>query len=197
MEEVNKDIVKKLRINGEIRAGEVRLVGEKGEQLGVMPLLQALETARKRDFDLVEVAATAVPPVCRLLDYGKYKYEQARKERAARRSQRVALLREVRLRPKIGIHDFEAKVRSAKKLLGEGDKVKVTVMFRGREITHPENGLRLLQQMVESLKGLAFIEKQPSMEGRRMNLILSPVISQQTKSKEEIKESQSAENQNP
>lgn len=160
-------------------------------------MLQALEMARKRDFDLVEVAATAVPPVCRLLDYGKYKYEQAKKERAARRSQRVALLREVRLRPKIGIHDFEAKARSARKLLEEGDKVKVTVMFRGREITHPENGLRLLQQMVESLKGVALIERQPLMEGRRMAMTLSLAANQPTKSKEEVKESQSAENQNP
>ncbi len=197
MEEVNKDIVKKLRVNEEIRAGEVRLVGEKGEQLGVMPLLQALEMARKRDFDLVEVAPTAVPPVCRLLDYGKYKYEQAKKERAARKSQKVALLREVRLRPKIGIHDFEAKARSARKLLEEGDKVKVTVMFRGREITHPENGLRLLQQMVESLKGVVLIERQPLMEGRRMVMTLSLAANQPTKSKEEVKESQSAENQNP
>ncbi len=197
MEEVNKDIVKKLRVNEEIRAREVRLVGEKGEQLGVMPLLQALEMARKRDFDLVEVAPTAVPPVCRLLDYGKYKYEQAKKERAARKSQKVALLREVRLRPKIGIHDFEAKARSARKLLEEGDKVKVTVMFRGREITHPENGLRLLQQMVESLKGVALIERQPLMEGRRMVMTLSLAANQPTKSKEEVKESQSAENQNP
>ncbi len=188
MEEVSRDIVKKLRVNEEIKTREVRLVGEKGEQLGVMPLFQALETAKKRGFDLVEVAPTAEPPVCRLLDYGKYKYEQAKKEREIKRSQRVALLREVRLRPKIGNHDFEAKVRSARKLLEDGDKLKVTVMFRGREITHPENGLRLLQRMVESLEGVALIDKQASMEGRRMNLILAPTGSQQTKVKEEMKE---------
>ena len=187
MEEVNKDIVKKLRVNEEIKTREVRLVGEKGEQLGVMPLFQALETARKRSFDLVEVAATAVPPVCRLLDYGKYKYERAKKEREAKKGQKVPLLREVRLRPKIGIHDFEAKVRTAKKLLEEGNKVKVTVMFRGREITHPENGLKLQQKMVESLQGVALTERQPAMWGRRMIMILSPAVSQPTKNTEEIK----------
>ena len=140
MKEVNRDIIKKLRVNERIRASEVRLVGEKGEQLGVMLLSQAKEVARKHTLDLVEVATTAVPPVCRLLDYGKYKYEQDKKEREARRNQKISLLREVRLRPKIGDHDFEAKARIAKKLLTNGDKVKVTIMFRGREITHPDIG---------------------------------------------------------
>ena len=149
-------------------------MGEKGEQLGIMPLFQALETTRKQGLDLVEVAPTAAPPVCRLLDYGKYKYEQAKKERESRRSQKVVLLKEVRLRPKIGSHDFEAKARSAKKLLEDGDKVKVTIMFRGREITHPDNGRRLLQKMIETLQGVALIERQPAMEGRRMIMILSP-----------------------
>jgi len=153
-----------------------------------MPLYQALEVAKKHDLDLVEVAATAVPPVCRLLDYGKFKYEQTKKERELRRSQRVSLLREVRLRPKIDSHDFEAKARSAKKLLDGGDKVKVTIMFRGREITHPDIGLRLLQRMSESLKEVASVDRQPSMEGRRMNMILTPAI-QKTKTRGEIKES--------
>jgi translation initiation factor IF-3 len=133
---------------------------------------------------LVEVAATAVPPVCRLLDYGKYRYEQARKEREARKSQKVSLLREVRLRPKIGDHDFEAKTRSANKLLNGGDKVKVTVMFRGREITHPEIGRRLLQRMAESLKEVASIERQSVLDGKRMIIILSPTVTQKTKVKE-------------
>ena len=192
MEEVRKDIIKKLRVNEWIRAREVRLVGEKGEQLGIMPLVEAREVARKRNFDLVEVSPTAVPPVCRLLDYGKYKYEQAKKERDIKRSQKIALLREVRFRPKIGVHDFEAKMRSAKKLLGGGDKVKLTVMFRGREITHPDIGWSLLQKLVESLKEVASIEKQPSMEGKRMMMILAPVVVQQTKAKEEKKESSNA-----
>jgi translation initiation factor IF-3 len=160
-------------------------VGEKGEQLGVMPLAQARDIARRQNLDLVEVAATAVPPVCRLLDYGKYKYEQAKKEREARKSQRVVLLREVRLRPRIDAHDFEAKARSVKKLLGEGDKVKVTVMFRGREIVHPELGLRLLQRMSELLKEIASIDRQPSIDGKRMIMILSPLSGQKAKVKEE------------
>jgi len=152
-----------------------------------MPLDQALEMARKRNLDLVEVAATAEPPVCRLLDYGKYKYEQAKKERELRRKQKVSLLREVRLRPKIDNHDFEAKARTARKLLDGGDKVKVTVMFRGREITHLEFGRKLLQRMIESLKGVASIERQPVMEGRRMNIVLAPIATQKTKVEEEVK----------
>jgi len=154
-----------------------------------MPAEQAREVARNHNLDLVEVAATAVPPVCRLLDYGKYKYEQSKREREARKSQKVALLREVRLRPKIGDHDFAAKARSASKLLTDGDKVKVTVLFRGREVTHPELGLRLLQRMAESLKEIAAVEGQPAMEGKRMNVVLSPVASgKPRKTKEEVKE---------
>jgi translation initiation factor IF-3 len=165
------------------------LVGEKGEQLGVMPLFQAREVARDHGLDLVEVAPTAVPPVCRLLDYGKYKYEQAKKEREARKSQKIVLLREIRLRPKIGDHDFEAKARTARKLLGGGDKVKVTILFRGREVTHPELGWKLLQRMAESLKEVAAVEGQPAMEERRMNIVLSPTVTQKAKLKvkEEVK----------
>ncbi len=195
MKEVDKDIIKQLRINQMIRAQEVRLVGEKGEQLGVMPLSQAQEIARKHYLDLVEVAPAAVPPVCRLLDYGKYKYQQDKKEQEMRKSQRVSLLREVRLRPKIGNHDFEAKSRTARKLLADGNKVKVTVLFRGREITHPELGFKLLQRMTETLNENASIDKQPVIEGKRMNLILIPVT--KAKAKEEIKESQDAKAENP
>jgi translation initiation factor IF-3 len=128
-----------------------------------------------------------VPPVCRLLDYGKYKYEQSKKEQQARKSQKVSLLREVRLRPKIGIHDFEAKARTARKLLTEGYKLKVTLMFRGREATHPEVGWKVLQRMVESLSDVSSLERQPVMEGRRMNIILAPVAAK-PKVKEETKE---------
>jgi len=188
LEEVGKDIIKQLRVNERIRAQEVRLVGEKGEQLGVMPLSQAREIARKHNLDLVEVAPTAVPPVCRLLDYGKYKYEQAKKEQEARKNQKISLLREVRLRPKIGNHDFEAKARIARKLLADGDKVKVTIMFRGREITHPELGRKLLQRMIESLQDVASLDRQPVMEGRRLDIILAPATTQKAKIREEIKE---------
>lgn len=184
-----RDIVKSLRINQGITAREVRLVGEKGEQLGIVPISQARETARKHNLDLVEVAPTAVPPVCRLLDYGKYKYEQAKKERELRKSQKISLLREVRLRPKIDNHDFEAKIRMVKKLLGEGDRVKVTVRFRGREITHPEIGWKLIQRMTESLQGAAAIARQPLMEERNMNVILLPlsVPKAKTEAKAEVK----------
>ena len=165
----------------------MRLVGEKGEQLGIVPLFQAWEVAKKNGLDLVEVAATAVPPVCRLLDYGKYKYEQTKKEREARKGQRVSLLREIRLRPKIGNHDFEAKARTARKLVEGGNKIKLTVMFRGREITHREIGVKLLQRMAESLKEVAVVERQPLMDGRRMGMILLPAATQKAKVKEEVK----------
>jgi len=170
------------------------LVGEKGEQLGIMPLRQAQETARKHNIDLVEVAPTATPPVCRLLDYGKYKYEQAKKEQEIRKGQKVSLLREIRLRPKIGTHDFEAKARSARKLLADGDKVKVTVMFRGREITHPELGWKLLQRMAEALGEAASLERHPVTEGKRMNVIMAPTPAAKAKIKEEIKEAKDAKN---
>lgn len=143
-----------------------------------MPTAQALETARKRSLDLVEVAPTAVPPVCRILDYGKFKYEQAKKEREIRKGQKVAVLREIRLRPKIGVHDFDAKARSVKKLIESGDKVKVTIMFRGREITHADLGFKLLKKLMDSVKGIVVIDKQPMMEGQRMFMILSPTPGQ-------------------
>jgi translation initiation factor IF-3 len=149
-----------------------------------MPVLQALGVAKKQGLDLVEVAANAAPPVCRLLDYGKYRYEQTKKERELRRSQKITLVREIRLRPKIDSHDLESKTRKVRDLLGDGDKVKVTVLFRGREITHPEIGVRLLQRMTESLKDSASIDQQPAMEGRGMNIIFSPLTAQKAKVKE-------------
>ena len=160
--------------------------------MGIMPRHQALETARKHGFDLVEVAPTAVPPVCRLLDYGKYKYEQAKKERELKKSQKVSLLREVRLRPNIDDHDFEAKVRNVKKLLEEGDRVKVAIRFRGREITHPQLGWKLLQRVVELLPGVAAVARQPVIEERNMTVILAPLApksTQPTKTGEGVKES--------
>ncbi|UCD10340.1 MAG: translation initiation factor IF-3 [Dehalococcoidales bacterium] len=181
-------MAKKLRVNREIRASEVRLVGEKGEQLGIMPLDQAREMARNKNLDLVEVQANADPPVCRLLDYGKYKYEQSKKEKEAKKKgPKIVSLREVRLRPKIGDHDFEAKARSARKLINGGDKVKITIMFRGREVTHPELAWKLLQRMAESLKDIAAVEGQPLMEGRRMHVVMAPGAAQKAKT-EKVKE---------
>lgn len=160
--------------------------------MGIMSKLQALDTARKQNLDLVEVAATAVPPVCRLLDYGKYKYEQAKKARQAKKVQKVSVLREIRVRPKIGDHDFQSKKRTAEKLLFEGNKVKATVLFRGREITHPDIGWKLLQRMSEELKEVALVEGKALMEGKRMSIILLPVASQKTKAGEVIRDAQKA-----
>jgi translation initiation factor IF-3 len=188
LKEVKKDIFRRLRINEMITSKEVRLVGDKGEQLGIMPLSQAKEMARKNNLDLVEVAPTAKPPVCRLLDYGKFKYQQAKKEQEIRKGQRVSLLREIRLRPKIGDHDFESKAKSVRKLLADGDKVKVTVIFRGREITHPELGWKLLRRMAETVGGAASLDRQAAMDGKRMDIILAPTAAAKSKMKELTKE---------
>ena len=149
----------------------------------MLPLAEALAAARGRDLDLVEVAPNAVPPVCRLLDYGKYKYEQAKRERVASRHQHHGELREVRFKVKISDHDMDLKVRRAERFLREGDKVKVSVMFRGREITHPEIGRGLLQRVREQLQEVAMAEKPPTMEGRFMNMILGPLVTRQRQQK--------------
>lgn len=150
------------------------LIGEGGERLGALPLSQALQKAREAGLDLVEVASQANPPVCRLLDYGKYRYEQEKKERQSRRSQRAGLLRELRIRPKIKEHDLESKARLVQRLLAEGDKVRVSVVFRGREITHPDLGWKLLQKLAQEMKGIALVEKMPGMEGNMLTTIFSP-----------------------
>jgi translation initiation factor IF-3 len=174
LREVRGDITKELTINEEIRASEVRVIGETGENLGTMSLDKALQIARDRDLDLVEVAPTARPPVCRLLDYGRYKYHQAKKERESRKHHKVSTLREVRMRVAISEHDLEGKTKVVKKLLEEGDKVRIAVMFRGREITRPELAWKILQKVSTSLKEYAHVEKLPSMEGRFMSVILAP-----------------------
>jgi translation initiation factor IF-3 len=156
-----------------------------------MPTLQARELAKKANLDLVEVAPTSVPPVCRFLDYGKFKYEQQKKEQQARKNQKILQQREIRLRPKIGEHDFNAKARTARKLLADGAKVKVTLLFRGREITHPELGWKVLQRMAETLSDVATPERQPIMEGRRMDIILAPAAAK-PKVKVEAKETENA-----
>jgi translation initiation factor IF-3 len=157
-----------------------------------MPLYQAREVARRNDLDLVEVAATASPPVCRLLNYGKFRYEQEKKDREAKRGQKTSSIREIRLRPKIGEGDFDTKVRSVRKLIEEGDKVRVTVMFRGREITHPDLALKLVQKVIESLKDIAIVEASPAMDGRRMVAQLAQSPSLKAKSKEKVQEPQNA-----
>ena len=177
----NRGIVKRLRINLQIRAGKVRLIGEEGEQLGVVPSSQALQIAREHELDLVEVAPTASPPVCKVLDYGKYKYEQAKKERKAKKGQKVGLLREVRLRPKIEDHDLQGKIKITRKLLGEGSKVKVRVRFRGRERVYPEMGVKVLQKLTESLKDVAIVSNWSTGEVRNMFAVLAPVSREKSK----------------
>lgn len=160
-----------------IRVPQVRVVDEKGAQLGVMPTSQALSLADQRGLDLVEVAPTADPPVCRLLDYGRFRYEATRREREARKDQKAKVsnvLREVRFKTRIGEHDKSAKVRMVKRLLREGSKVKVSVMFRGREITHPEVGMAVLKSVAADLVDDAMMEKNPSFEGRFLTMILTP-----------------------
>jgi translation initiation factor IF-3 len=167
----------------------VRVIGDSGEQLGVMPLMDARRMARERDLDLVEVAPTAQPPVCRLLNFGKFKYEQTKKERQSQKSQKSTGLREVRMRPKIGQHDIDFKVRLVKKLLEEGNKVKILVIFRGREIVYPHLGKALVEGVIELLGEAAKVERGIGMEGRSMTVILSPGKSR--------KGGKNAETQNP
>jgi len=169
-----KDIRKRRRINEGIRAKEVRLIGEQGDRLGIVPLTEALEMAREHNLDLVEVAPDADPPVCRLLDYGKYSYERAKKAREARKSHKPAEVKEIRLRPKTGDHDINFKVNRMRSFLQEGYKVKVRVLFRGREITHPEIAQERLKNIATDLEDVAVIEYYPRMEGRSMFMILSP-----------------------
>jgi len=167
-------ISRELRVNEEIRARDVRLVGEGGEQLGIVPLREALRIAQERQLDLVEVAPTARPPVCRIMDYGKYKYEQSKREREARKKQKQVNIKEVKMRPRIEEHDFEVKMRNAERFLRDGDKVKATIMFRGREIVHPDLGKLVLDRLAQSLSDLAAVERPARAEGRNMTMILTP-----------------------
>ena len=153
---------------------EVRVVDENGAQLGVMPSRQALELAREKGLDLVEVAPTAQPSVCRILDYGKFRYEQSKKDRVAKKSQHLSEVREVKIRPKIGEHDLDAKLRNAKKMLQEGDKIKLMVVFRGREMAHQDLGWKLLKKVGETLKDEAALDRPPMMEGNSLSVIFAP-----------------------
>ena len=164
-----------LRVNDRIRISPIRLIDDNGDQLGIVATDEARALAAERGLDVVEVAPNARPPVCRLMDYGKYKYEQARKAREAKKKQHVINVKEVKLRPKIETHDIEFKLRHARKFLEEGDKVKFTLMFRGREVTHPELGVRLLEQVKERLLDVAVVEADIRHEGRTMTMFLAPI----------------------
>ena len=162
------------RINERIGAPKVRLIGADGEQVGIVERDEALARAREADLDLVEVAAQADPPVTRLLDYSKYKYEQEQKAKAARKHQQQVNVREIKLRPKIADHDYETKKGHVVRFLRQQDKVKVTIMFRGREQAHPERGRALLQRLFADIEPLATIEQEPEQEGRNMTMLLAP-----------------------
>jgi translation initiation factor IF-3 len=162
------------RINERIRSPEVRLVGPKGEQIGIVSVNDALKLAQEADLDLVEVAPTARPPVCKLMDYGKFKYESAVKARESRKNQTQTIVKEIKLRPKIDPHDYGTKKGHVERFLKAGDKVKVTIMFRGREQSRPELGFRLLQRLAGDVEELGFVEAQPKQDGRNMIMVIGP-----------------------
>lgn len=161
-------------MNEEIRAREVRVVSSTNEQLGVMALRDALRLAGEQQLDLVEVAPTAKPPVCRIMDYGKFRFEQQKREKEAKKKQKVVSVKEVKLRPNIEDHDFEVKLKNAQRFIADGDKVKVTIMFRGRELTHPELGREILLRMAAELKDMVTVEREPKLEGKNMIMIVAP-----------------------
>jgi translation initiation factor IF-3 len=162
------------RINDRIRVPEVRLIDDEGNQIGVMKTPDALAFAQERDLDLVEVAPEARPPVCRVLDYSKYKYEQAQKLKQARKHQQQITIREIKFRPKIAQHDYDTKKHHVERFLRHKDKVKVTIMFRGREVTHPERGTAILDRLAEELSELGVVEQRPMQEGRNMTMMMAP-----------------------
>jgi translation initiation factor IF-3 len=162
------------RINERIRVPEVRLIDEKGEQVGVMRTNDALRYAQERDLDLVEVAPDARPPVCRVLDYSKYKYEQAQKQKQARKHQQQITIREIKFRPKIAENDYKTKKGHVERFLRHKDKVKITIMFRGREVTHPERGVMILDRLAEELADYGVVEQRPIQDGRNMTMMLGP-----------------------
>ena len=162
------------RINERIRVPEVRLIDETGKQVGIMRTQDALRYAQERDLDLVEVAPDAKPPVCRVLDYSKYKYEQAQKQKSARKHQQQINVREIKFRPKIAQHDYDTKKGHVERFLKGRDKVKVTIMFRGREMAHPERGEMILNRLADDLGELAVVEQRPQQDGRNMTMMLGP-----------------------
>jgi len=172
--EVQVDIVDTVRINEKIRADSVRLIGPDGEQVGIIALRDALTYADRLNLDLVEVAPMASPPVCKVMDYGKYRYEQEQKAKEARKRQTTISIKEIKLRPKIDDHDFGIKKSHVERFLQKGDKVKVTIMFRGRELVHPHLGERLLRRMAEDVIELGDVESQPNLDGRNMVMMIAP-----------------------
>ena len=168
---------KRVRVNEQIRISPVRLITDDGEQIGIVSIDEARDRATERGLDLVEVAPDARPPVVKMMDYGKYKYEAARQAREARKKQHTIQVKEVKFRPGIEEHDYEFKTRHARRFLEEGNKVKLTMMFRGRQVTHPELGREVLLRVTEDLKDVGKVESLPSFEGRIMSMVLAPITS--------------------
>ncbi|MGI6424413.1 MAG: translation initiation factor IF-3 [Tepidanaerobacteraceae bacterium] len=169
---ISKD--KDIQVNHEIKAREVRLIGADGKQLGVMPLREALRYAQETNLDLVKIASNAKPPVCKVMDFGKYKYEQSKREKEARKNQKVINVKEIRMNPTIDEHDFQVRLKNTLKFLQEGNKVKVSIRFRGRQMAHTKLGEEVLNKMAENIKEYGIVERMPKMEGRSMIMILSP-----------------------
>ena len=165
--------ISELMINEQIRDREVRLIGQDGEQLGVMPITEAMKLAREAELDLVKIAPTAKPPVCKIIDYGKYRYEQARKEKEAKKKQKTIEIKEVRLSPNIDENDLNTKVNAARKFIEKGNKVKVTLRFRGREMAHVQSSNQILDVFSERMADVAVVDKAPKMEGRSMTMFLT------------------------
>jgi translation initiation factor IF-3 len=161
-------------MNKQIKAKEIRLIGDEGNQIGVVSLREAMEAAEQAELDLVEINPTSKPPVCKLMDYGKHRYEQSKKERESRLKRKIIEIKEVKMRPKIDSHDYDTKKRLAEKFLKDGDKVKITLMFRGREMMYRSKGIEMLNTFYQTLAETAVQEKLPKMEGRNMTMILAP-----------------------
>lgn len=163
------------RINQEIRVKEIRLIDENGENKGVVNIKEALMLADEAGLDLIEISPQAVPPVCKIMDYGKYKYEQQKRKNEAKKNQKVVNIKELKLRPMIDVHDYEVKVKQAKKFLSQGDKVKFTIRFKGREMSANDMGRKVLDNLVEDLENVCKVETEPKVEGRQMMMIVAPL----------------------
>ena len=162
------------RVNKSIQAKEVRVIGEDGKQLGIMPTHIAVRIAEEKGLDLVEVNPKGAPPVCKIIDHGRFKYEEARKTRSAKKKQSVVTVKEIKLRPKTAVHDLDVKIRAIKRFLAEGNKAKLVIVFRGREIVHPETGKTVLLKVLAEFADFALVEQMPLMEGRRMTMLIAP-----------------------
>ena len=164
-----------VRRNEQIRARDVRVIGAEGEQIGILPRMEAIALAKEAGMDLVEVAATADPPVCRIMVFGKFKYEQQQKKKEAKKNQSVVQIKEIKVRPKTDDHDYETKLRHIRRFLTDGDRCKVTVFFRGREIVHKDRGQAILERVIEDTKDIGKVEQEPSAEGRTLQMLLMPL----------------------